>query len=223
MTNKPSWVSFGTGINITESTFNQPIAGSSLGQGLHEDVTIEGIEPGPNPQYPSVKITWSKEGETRNDMVFFLNYEKDGFSNQYLALATALCSDILLRNNFFGKAVPANPALLNSLVGSKANIKVGYKKVSMPETKFRIVNLNDGQYRIVDAFDGETVPEELEASYDSYEAVKSAAEEHGLALTYLNVLKVTPPTDKEALEAQTGRIREALEGAAPKAKQTDTF
>jgi|DEB0MinimDraft_10_1074344.scaffolds.fasta_scaffold03137_16 hypothetical protein len=223
MTNKPAWVSFGTGLNITESTFSKPIAGSSLGQGLHEDVTIEGIEPGSNPQYPGVKITWSKDGETRNDMVFFLNYEKDGLSSQYLALATALCSDILLRNQFFGHAVPANPALLNSLVGSKANIKVGYKKVSLPETKYRIVNLNDGQYSIVDAFDGETIPEELEASYGSYEEVKNAAEEHGLALTYLNVLKVTSPTDKEALEAQTGRIREALEGATTKTKKTDTF
>lgn len=215
MTNK-SWVSFGSSIKTSESTFNQPIAGSSLGKGTHEAVTIEGIEPGTNPEYPAMRITWSKDGESKTDNVFFLNYDKDGLSNQYLALATALCGDVTLRQEFFGKIAPNKPEVFNALVGCKANIKIDYKKVKSPETKYKIVNLNDGNYQIVDAFDDETVPSDIPTAFSSYEDAKNEADANGLALTYMNVLRVTPIADKEELAAQTERLRAAI-SSKPKA------
>lgn len=221
---KTGWVDFSTKVKTSESTFNQPIAGTSLGQGTYEEATITGIEPGKNPEYPSMKLIWEKDGATRSDNIFFLNYDKDGFSIPYLALATALVGDIKVRQEFFGKAAPADGSLFNSLVGSKATITIGYKKVNEMDKKFKIINLNDGMYRIVDLFDGETIPEGLEPAYDSYEAAKDAIDENGLALSYLNVLRVKPVANKEILEEQTQHIQGILEGAnKPKVADSEGF
>lgn len=221
---KTGWVDFSTKIKTSESTFSQPIAGTSLGQGTYEEATITGIEPGSNPEYPSMKVIWEKDGATRSDNVFFLNYDKDGYSTPYLALATALVSDIQLRQKFFGEAAPANGSLFNSLVGSKATITIGYKKVNEMDKKFKIINLNDGMYRIVDLFDGETIPEGLEPAYDTYEAAKEAIDENGLKLSYLNVTRVKPIVNKEILAEQTQHIKDILEGAnKPKVVDSEGF
>ena len=221
---KTGWVDFSTKVKTSESTFNQPIAGTSLGQGTYEGATITGIEPGTNPDYPSMKVVWEKDGATRSDNIFFLNYDKDGFSIPYLSLATAIVSDLVLRQKFFGKAAPANGSLFNSLVGSKATITIGYKKVNEMDKKFKIINLNDGMYRIVDLFDGETVPEGLEPAYETYEAAKEAIDENGLKLSYLNVLRVKPVADEEILAAQTKHIEDVLNAhTKPKVVESEGF
>jgi hypothetical protein len=218
MTNN-GWVNFASSLKTTESTFAQPISGTSLGQGTHEEVVITGVEPGSNPEYPSIKITWEKDGATRNDSIFFLNYEKDGPSNQYLSLATALCGDITLRQRFFRDLASADGSLFNNLVSMKANIVVGHKKVREFDKKFKIVNLNGEQYQIVDAFDDKTVPEGIETAYGTYQEAKSAAEENGLQLSYLNVLRILPVKDKELLQQQTDKFAALVsEAEAPKPK-----
>ena len=224
MTNKNTgWVNFASSLKTTESTFAQPISGTSLGQGSHQDVIISGIEPG-NGDNPSMKITWEKDGASKTDFVFFLNYDKNGPSNQYLALATSLCSDISLRQEFFNNAAPSNGQLYNCLVGMKANLTIGYKKVKIPEIKYKIKNLNGELYTIVDAFDDETIPDDLPKSFESYQEAKDASVEHGLQLTYLNVLRVTPVKDQEVLDEQVDKLKTALEGPKkPKVVGNDSF
>lgn len=223
MTNT-GWVSFASSLKTTESSFAQPISGTSLGQGFHENVTITGIEPGTNPEYPSMKITWEKDGATRNDSIFFLNFDKNGPSNQYLALSTALCSDIETRQTFFRDAAAANGALFNNLVAMQANLKIGYKKVKAPDVKFKIRNLNGDSYQIVDAFDDETIPADVKKSYESYQEAKKACEENGLQLVYLNVLRISPVKDEEVLETQLERFKSILsEGQKPKAVKSEGF
>lgn len=219
-----NWTNFASKIKTSESTFSAPIHGTSLSAGTYEGATITGIEPGSNPDYPSMKVIWEHEGSTRSDNVFFMNYEKDGLGQQYLALATALCSDIKLRQEFFGVAAPAKGELFNSLVGGKATITIGYPKVSTMDSKFKIINLNDGMYRIVDLFDGESIPEGVETAYESYEAAKDAVDEHGLKLVYLNVLKIRAIKDKEVLEEQTEKLRRVLERETkPKVVDSEGF
>ena len=216
MTNNNTWVSFGSKITTTDSTFSMPVAGSTLSQGAHAGVTITAIEPGGNPDYPAVKVTFEKNGETKNKSVFFLNYEKDGFSNDYLALAAAAISDPLLRQEFFGKKIPNNPALLNSLIGTTVNITIDYKKVKVPGTKYKIKNLNDGQFALVDAFD-DTEIEDIVAVYSSYTDAKDAATENNLKLSYMEVLRITGVSDAEIRATQDQKFQELLtNGNKPK-------
>ena len=220
MTNAWSNVSFLK--EVDESTFNKPVAGSSLTEGLHTDVTLAGIEPKEYDDKPAISIIWEKDGETRKDTIFLMNYEGDGLSRSYLALSQALSVDTASRFEFFARKVFENQNLLEDLVGFKANIKVGFKKVKEPDVKFKIVNLGDDGYKIVAAFDNESAPSDLPDNvFDDYESAKEAAEDNDLKLVYLNVLSHSVPSDKEALNEQTARLQDTVYGKGD-AKATGT-
>lgn len=205
---KPAWVAFGAQVNTTESTFDQPVSGYALGEGFHEEVTIEAVEPKFTNTYSAMILTWGKNGETKNDMVFFLDRENN-FSAQYLRLAYALGTDVPVVKKFFAEAAPNNPTLFNGLVGMKANLMIGHRKVREFDKMFKILNLGE-MYKVVDAFDNETVPEGLEDSYADYASAKAACEDNGLQLSYLNVLRISPVTNVEILEEQNIKLQELM-------------
>jgi hypothetical protein len=217
-----SWVGFGASIKFTESTLDQPVGGTSLGKGDHEEVKLVGVEPLPN-NLPGFKPTFEKDGLSRNEGIFYENFNKDGLNAMFIGFLQASIMDPSLRYKVT-QEISSNPSLLNKLVGNVlADIIVGYRKVREFNKGFDIINVGEAGYKIVDTFDGETEPEETAGTiFATAEEAREARKEHSLPGMYLKILKIKPIKDEEKRKEQDKRIEE-LFFSKPKAVKSEGF
>jgi len=211
-----TWASFGADLKFTASTLDAPIGGTSLGKGRHVGAKLVGIEPMPN-GIAGCKPTWELDGLSKADGIFFENFAKDGLNFMFISLLQASVQDPTLRHKVT-TMIANDPSLLNKLVGNVvADIVIDYPKVKALGKKFNIVNFGDSGYKIVDAFDGTTEPEETEGTiFESSEEARDARKEHGLTGLFLNVRSIKPNGTEEERAERDQRIEE-LFTSKPKA------
>lgn len=190
--------------NTSESAYNESIGGNSLPEGFHKGVTISSVEATEFNNKPVLQIVWEKEGMTKRQTVWVLDYEKaDQLSKSYTNLASCVVGDYELKTAVFTNSIKlGKPEVLSCIVGTKANIIVKYPK------KGSTIRVNEQkEFIIADLETGEVEPGT--ATYLTLQDAKEFAKENNMKLKYLDVGVVLKNGDE--IENNERIIKESLQ------------
>ncbi len=204
-----SWRKINTTSKVTESSYADSIKGTNfMGTGTHQ-VTITGVELwGKDDKSPFVNFVFSnKEGATKEQRFFIESreWDHDGqqvldesgkpkivFNKKLLNLINNIAGDVPTGLKML-QAVESDPELFNQFVGLDLTILIGY-----PTKGFRIANSEEYAASVIqDIETGELVKDDNGQTVvaEDYKGIKAKAQELGIRLSYLGVIKTANNTE----------------------------